>query len=164
MVPISMAGMKKIWLNSFHVMSNVKIFATQDGQRASWLAGQTNTIHHTDPYDTHMIQKMETILFQAKGLALTTSNTTQQPNEMFTPGVWKIHSYTKQYSIYTFCINTQRLNVLCSFACHKHLSLSLSLSQALSLFPLPIHLPTPCPHPLYLTPHPNVLVSKQSQY
>ena len=30
MVPTSMAGMKKLWLKSLHVLSNVKVFAKQE--------------------------------------------------------------------------------------------------------------------------------------
>ena len=37
MVPINMAGMKKMWLNSLLVMSNVKVSAMQDG-RTVWSA------------------------------------------------------------------------------------------------------------------------------
>ena len=58
MVPTSMAGMKKLWLNSLHVMSNAKVFAMQDGQLAIQLsihpAGQTNMPHYIDPYDTRI--------------------------------------------------------------------------------------------------------------
>ena len=42
----------QILLNSLHVMSNVKVFATQDG----WSASQTNMTHYIDLHDTHMDQ------------------------------------------------------------------------------------------------------------
>ena len=48
-VPISMAGKKKLWLNILRVVSNVKVFATQDGR--------TNTTHYLDLYDTYRDQK-----------------------------------------------------------------------------------------------------------
>ena len=53
---------EKIWLHTLCVMSNLKVFATQnrqtDGQTAGRPAGQTNTTYYyTDPYDTHMDQK-----------------------------------------------------------------------------------------------------------
>ena len=44
MVPRNMAGMKKIWLNSLYVIkvfvSNIDIFATQNGQPVSLPANQ----------------------------------------------------------------------------------------------------------------------------
>ena len=39
-------------LKGLHVMS--KVFATQD----CWPAGQKNTTHYTDPYTTHIDQKL----------------------------------------------------------------------------------------------------------
>ena len=40
-------------MNSLRVVSNVRVFATQDGRKA----GRTNTTHYIDPYDTHRDQK-----------------------------------------------------------------------------------------------------------
>ena len=42
---------EKIWLNSLHVMSNMKVFDMRPP------AGRTNTTHYINPYDTHMDQK-----------------------------------------------------------------------------------------------------------
>ena len=60
-MPISLAGIKdryeKMWLNTLHVMSNVKVFAMQDGWLAGRLAGWMNMTHYIDPYDTHMDKK-----------------------------------------------------------------------------------------------------------
>ena len=47
MVPISMEGTEKIWLNSLCVMSNFKVFATKQ-----W----PNTTH-AYPYDSNMYKK-----------------------------------------------------------------------------------------------------------
>ena len=50
MVPISMAGMKKNWLNSLRVMSNIKVFTTQDSRPAQH-------DYYTHPHDIHMVKK-----------------------------------------------------------------------------------------------------------
>ena len=38
MVPFNMAGIKKIWLDSLHVVSSVKVFALQGGGAVGGLA------------------------------------------------------------------------------------------------------------------------------
>ena len=45
-MPINMAGLKKMLLNSLHVLPNVKVLAIQDSQ--------PNKTHYIYPYDTHM--------------------------------------------------------------------------------------------------------------
>ena len=57
MVPIRMADIEKEWSKSLFVMSNVIVFARQDGRPASWLTGGMNTTDYIDPYVTHMDQK-----------------------------------------------------------------------------------------------------------
>ena len=56
MVPISMAG-EKNWLKSLWVMSNVKVFAMQNGWM-DWLtrADRLNVVDDRDPDITHMGQ------------------------------------------------------------------------------------------------------------
>ena len=41
---------------SLCVMSNVRVFAEQDGLTDGQPAGRTHTTHYIDPYDTHMNQ------------------------------------------------------------------------------------------------------------
>ena len=47
---------EKIWLNSLCAISNVQVYATQDGQPADQPGRRTNTIHYLDPYDIYMNQ------------------------------------------------------------------------------------------------------------
>ena len=49
--------MKKIWLKSVCVMSNLKGFATQDRRPSVRLVSQPKTTHNTDLHDTHMDPK-----------------------------------------------------------------------------------------------------------
>ena len=44
---------EQIWLKSLLAMSNIKVFAMQDG----WLAGHVIKTDYTDSYATHMDQK-----------------------------------------------------------------------------------------------------------
>ena len=51
-MPINMAGIKKKWLKSLRVMSNVKVL------HAKRPAGWPNTTHCMDLHDTHMGKKI----------------------------------------------------------------------------------------------------------
>ena len=57
-MPTDMDDVKKKLLKSMHVMSNVKVFATQDVWLACQLTRWINTTDCTEPIVTHMeIQK-----------------------------------------------------------------------------------------------------------
>ena len=49
---------EQIWLKSMRVMSNIKVFATQDKQMASRSTGRQNTTNYIDLYNTHMDQTL----------------------------------------------------------------------------------------------------------
>ena len=69
------------WPNSLLIMSNMKVFATQE----CWLADQPNTTDHIDPYDTHMYQKDNTIfnfVCQSFPLSFTQKNTHRHTNSL----------------------------------------------------------------------------------